>query len=60
MTKKGRPVVPEARQALNSFKAEVAKELGLQKETNAGYVGGNMVKKMVEEAENYLEHLGRS
>lgn len=52
--------MPEARQALNTFKAEIAQELGLQKETHAGYVGGNMVKKMVEEAEKSLTHLGRS
>ncbi|SCY66828.1 alpha/beta-type small acid-soluble spore protein [Alkaliphilus peptidifermentans] len=58
MTK--RPIVPEARQALVSFKQEIAKELGLQNETKAGYVGGNMVKKMVEEAEKSLTHLGRS
>jgi len=52
--------VPEARQALQSFKAEVAKELGLEHETAAGYVGGHMVKKMIEEAERSLTNLGRS
>lgn len=60
MSQKRRPAVPEARQALNTFKAEIARELGLQDETHAGYVGGNMVKKMVEEAEKSLTHLGRS
>ncbi|KAB3537713.1 alpha/beta-type small acid-soluble spore protein [Alkaliphilus pronyensis] len=55
-----RPIVPEAREALVSFKQEVAKELGLQNDTNAGYVGGEMVKKMVEDAEKSLTHLGRS
>ncbi|AOY75992.1 alpha/beta-type small acid-soluble spore protein [Clostridium formicaceticum] len=60
MKKTKNPVIPEARQALNSFKAEVARELGLQNNTSAGYVGGNMVKKMVEEAEKSLTHLGRS
>ncbi|MCC5911386.1 MAG: alpha/beta-type small acid-soluble spore protein [Clostridiaceae bacterium] len=60
MTKTPKPIVPEARQALNSFKEEIAKELGLENATNAGYVGGNMVKKMVEEAEKSLTHLGRS
>ncbi len=57
---KRNPVVPEARQALTSFKEEMARELGLEKETYAGYVGGNMVKKMVEDAEKSLTHLGRS
>ncbi len=52
--------VPEARQALQSFKAEIAKELGLENETAAGYVGGHMVKRMIEEAEKSLTHLGRS
>ncbi len=47
-------VVPEARIALNSFKEEIAKELGLENATYAGYVGGNMVKKMVERAERSL------
>ncbi|WP_026478066.1 alpha/beta-type small acid-soluble spore protein [Alkaliphilus transvaalensis] len=59
MTKRN-PVVPEARQALASFKEEIARELGLENQTNAGYVGGNMVKKMVEEAERSLTNLGRS
>lgn len=60
MNNNRRPVVPEARQALNSFKEEIARELGLETETRAGYVGGNMVKKMVEEAEKSLTNLGRS
>lgn len=60
MTHNKKPVVPEARQALESFKEEVAKELGLENETRAGYVGGHMVKKLVEQAEHSLTHLGRS
>lgn len=60
MTNNKKPVVPEARQALESFKEEVAKELGLENETRAGYVGGHMVKKLVEQAEHSLTHLGRS
>ncbi|MDR5658705.1 alpha/beta-type small acid-soluble spore protein [Serpentinicella sp. ANB-PHB4] len=60
MSNRKNPVVPEAKQALNSFKMEIAKELGLENETPAGYVGGQMVKKMVEEAEKSLIHLGRS
>ncbi len=50
----------EARQALESFKEEIAKELGLEDETRAGYVGGRMVRGMVEQAERSLTHLGRS
>lgn len=53
-------IVPEARQALEIFKEEVAKELGLENETRAGYVGGYMVKKMVADAERSLTNLGRS
>lgn len=60
MSQKKKPVVPEAKQALNTFKEEVARELGLQNQTHAGYVGGNMTKKMVKEAEESLTHLGRS
>lgn len=49
--------VPEARQALDTFKYEVAKEIGVPLKqgyngdlTSAqnGYVGGYMVKKMIE------------
>ena len=50
--------VPEARQAMNNMKQEVAHELGitLNKDYNgnlsskdAGHIGGQMVKKMVED-----------
>ena len=50
--------VPEARQAMENMKQEVANELGitLNKGYNgnltskdAGHIGGNMVRKMVEE-----------
>ncbi|MFZ5966609.1 MAG: small, acid-soluble spore protein, alpha/beta type [Bacillota bacterium] len=51
---KNRSIVPEARIALNSFKEEMAKELGLENFTYAGYVGGHMVRKMVETAEKEL------
>ncbi len=60
MTNGKKTIVPEAREALDSFKEEVARELGLTHETKAGYVGGNMVKKMVENAERALTDLGRS
>nr|WP_184311209.1 alpha/beta-type small acid-soluble spore protein [Anaerosolibacter carboniphilus] len=51
---KNRGIVPEARIALNSFKEEIAKDLGLENFTYAGYVGGNMVRRMVEAAEKEL------
>lgn len=60
MAKNKGAIVPEARLALESFKEEIARELGLENETRAGYVGGNMVKWMVEEAEKSLTNLGRS
>ncbi|QUH20090.1 alpha/beta-type small acid-soluble spore protein [Alkaliphilus sp. B6464] len=60
MIDKNKVVIPEARQALELFKEEIANELGLENETRAGYVGGYMVKKMVEDAEKSLVHLGRS
>ena len=55
-----RVVVPEARQALDNMKYEIANELGinLKKGYNgdlpsrqAGYVGGYMVKRLIEQAE---------
>nr|WP_317325319.1 alpha/beta-type small acid-soluble spore protein [uncultured Flavonifractor sp.] len=55
------PVVSEAREALNKFKMEAASEVGvdLKKGYNgdltsreAGSVGGQMVKKMIEAYEN--------
>jgi len=60
MENKKNTIVPEARKALENFKEEIANELGLQNETRAGYVGGHMVKKMVEDAERSLTNLGRS
>ncbi|SET77520.1 Small, acid-soluble spore protein, alpha/beta type [Natronincola peptidivorans] len=59
-----RIVVPEARQALNQMKTEIANELGLTNyETTDkgnltsrqnGYVGGTMVKKLIEQAERSM------
>ena len=57
------PVVSEAREALNKFKMEAASEVGvdLKKGYNgdltsreAGSVGGQMVKKMIESYEKSL------
>ena len=57
-------VVPEARQALNQMKLEIANELGLADYDSMdkgnltarqnGYVGGYMTKKLVEMAQNNL------
>ena len=58
-------LVPEAKQGLNRLKTEVASEVGLQDYENTdkgnlssrqnGYVGGNMVKHMVESYEKGLQ-----
>ncbi|WP_097025922.1 alpha/beta-type small acid-soluble spore protein [Clostridium peptidivorans] len=57
-----RVAVPEAKEALNRFKMETARELGVQfsdyngnlTSRECGSVGGAMVKKMVEEYERNL------
>ena len=59
-----RIVVPEARAALNQMKLEIASELGMSNYDSMdkgnltsrqnGYVGGYMVKKLVESAQNQL------
>ena len=62
-TKNNRIVVPEAKAAMEQFKMEAANEVGvtLNKGYNgdltsrqAGSVGGQMVKKMIESYENEL------
>lgn len=59
--------VPQARGALDSMKYEVARELGVNLKQGyngdltsreAGYVGGYMVKRMIEQAEQQMA--GRS
>ena len=57
-------VVPEARQALDSLKLEIASELGLSNYDSIdkgnlssrqnGYVGGYITKRLVEQAQNSL------
>ena len=56
--KSGRVVIPEAKEYLNNMKYEIAKEQGVDLKEGyngdltskeAGYVGGYMVKKMIEE-----------
>ncbi len=63
-TNNNKIVVPEARAALNQMKLEIANELGLANYDNLdkgnltsrqnGYVGGYMVKRLVETAQNQL------
>ena len=61
--KTSRPEVPEARQALNSMKYEIASELGINLKQGYngdltsrenGYVGGYMVKRLIEQAEKQM------
>lgn len=63
MASRNRKAVPEAMEALNRFKYEVAKEIGVPLKrgyngdlTSAqnGYVGGYMVKKMIEAQERNM------
>ncbi|AKN30611.1 spore protein [Clostridium carboxidivorans P7] len=59
-----RVLVPEAKEGLNRFKMESAREVGVNLKDGyngdltareAGSIGGNMVKKMVEAYEKGLE-----
>jgi small acid-soluble spore protein D (minor alpha/beta-type SASP) len=63
--KRNTKLVPEAAQAMHKFKYEMATELGINPEYEAGYwgniasrecgaVGGQMVRKMLAEAEHSL------
>ena len=63
MTNSNSKVVPEAREALNKFKYEVASEVGVTlkdgyngdlSSRDAGRIGGNMVKKMIQQVENNM------
>ncbi len=63
MARRNRAEIPEAREALNRFKYEVANELGvpLKQGYNGdltsyqnGSVGGYMVKKMIQEQERKM------
>ena len=56
-------LVPEAMNALDKFKYEVASEVGVNlkegyngdiSSRDAGRIGGNMVKKMIQQAESQL------
>lgn len=59
--------VPEAKQAMNNMKHEVASELGIEMKQgyngnmsskDAGRIGGNMVKKMIESEEQRMAGKG--
>ena len=64
MSKSSKNVVPEAREALDRFKMEVAQEVGVNLKQGyngdltskeAGSVGGMMVKKMIQAYENSMK-----
>ena len=63
MTNTNSSAVPQAREALDKFKYEVASEIGVPLKqgyngdltsAQAGYVGGYMVKKMIEAQERQM------
>ncbi len=58
-----RTLVPEAKDSLNQFKYEVANEVGVNLKNgyngdlsskDAGRIGGNMVRKMIQKAESQM------
>ena len=62
-----RTMVPEAKQALNNMKYEIANELGINLKQGyngdlpsrqAGYIGGYMTKRLVEQAERAMSNQG--
>lgn len=60
MSNKSRIEVPEAKNAMDKFKMEVATELGVDLRSknltarDAGKVGGTMVKRLIEKAEQNM------
>ena len=64
MSNSNSTMVPEAREAMNKFKLEAANEVGVNltdgyngqlTSREAGSIGGQMVKKMIESYENGLK-----
>ena len=62
-SRSNRTVVPEAKGALNQMKYEIASELGINLKQGyngdlpsrqAGYIGGYMVKRMIEQQERQM------
>ncbi|MCI8276441.1 MAG: alpha/beta-type small acid-soluble spore protein [Clostridia bacterium] len=63
MANSNKKVVPEAMDSLERFKYEVASEVGVNLKNgyngnisarDAGKIGGNMVRKLIEQAENQM------
>ena len=63
-TSSNKKLVPEAMSALDKFKYEVASEVGVNlkdgyngdlSSRDAGRIGGNMVRKMIQQAENNMK-----
>jgi len=64
MTNSNQKVVPEAKEALNKFKYEVANEVGVNlkqgyngdlSSKDAGRIGGQMVRKLIQQAESQMK-----
>ena len=64
MARSTNKVVPEAKEALEKFKYEVASEVGVNlkqgyngdiSSKDAGKIGGNMVRKLIQQAENNMK-----
>ena len=62
-TNSNKTLVPEAQESLEKFKYEVASEVGVNLKNgyngnlssrDAGRIGGNMVKKLIQRAENSM------
>ena len=62
-TNSNRAVVPEAKDSLNQFKYEVASDVGVNlkdgyngdlSSRDAGRIGGNMVRKLIQKAESQM------
>ncbi len=65
MSRSKKSLVPEAKEALNKYKMEAANEVGVNLKQGyngdltakqAGSVGGQMVRKMIENAENAMKN----
>ena len=65
MARSNKHEVPEAKEAMNKFKMEVANEVGVNLKQGyngdltskqAGTIGGNMVKKMIQKAESDMSN----
>ena len=66
MARTNKVLVPEAKEALNKYKMEAASEVGVNLSQGyngdltarqVGSVGGQMVKKMIKDAENAMKNM---